>query len=235
MKKMFFLFGLLFSLPAFADVDLENLLNRVTLQLHAEQWATTDTALVNVTINAALTDQGIETIQASIIQKLKKISDKSEWHIVSFERQQDQSGLENVQMSAEARLPQTELANLRSKAKALTKPGETYAIESVVFTPSDEELRQVKIALRNNIYQQAKTEIDALNKIYPEQKYYLHQIDFIMQEYPMPVAQNMMVRKAPAAAIAPLNIGNKLEQQATVVLAAMPEQVAQKITAQLKQ
>ena len=81
-------------------------------------------------------------------------------------------------------------------------------------------------------YQQAKAEIDLLNKTYTDQKYYLHQIDFISQmPVPMPMMRNAMVMaKVAGADNAPLSIGNKVELNATVVLAAMPDQVTQRLT-----
>ena len=230
MKKIYlFIFATLLSFPAWADIDLEPLLNKITLQLHAEQWVTTKTALVNVAINAAVTDQNIDKVQNEVMQKLSKFSDKGEWHMLSFTRQQDKSGLESIQMSAQARLPQSELTGLRDKAKAISKPGETFTIDSVQFVPSDEELRQANADLRNSIYSRAKAEIDIINKQYTDQKYYLHQIDFVTQPIvPMPMPMNAMMKMAPMAA-APLSIGNKQELQATVVIASMPDQVSQKL------
>lgn len=225
--------GLLFSLPVWADVNLEPLLDKVTLSLQGEQWVTTKTALVDVGVNAAVTDQGIEKVQANVLDKLNQLSDKSEWHILSYNRQLDKSGLENVQIYAQARLPQTELANLRNKAKTISKPGETYTIDNVQFTPSEDEFRAANASLRNNIYQQAKAEVDVLNKAYPDQKYSIHQIDFTNSApiRPMPMAENMMMTKMAAApAAAPLSVGNKVYIQANVVLASMPSQVAQKLT-----
>jgi hypothetical protein len=236
MKKFFYLLtGILIALPAWADNDLEPLLNKVTLQLQSEQWVTTKTALVNVSVNAAVSDQGIDQVQADVMQKLGQISSKGDWHIVSINRQQDSSGLENMQIAAQARLPQSELAGLRSKAKSASKPGETFTVDNIQFTPSEDEVRQANSLLRNNIYQQAKAEVDALNKVYPEQKYYLHQVDFNFSPppiEPMPMAQNAMVltksvRMGPSL---PLSVGNKVQLQASVVLASMPDQLAQKLT-----
>ena len=234
MKKVcLIILGILFSQQVLADINLEPLLNKVSLQLRAEQWVTTKTALVNVGINAAVTDQGIDKIQAEVMQKLSQFSDKAEWHIVSFNRQMDKSGLESIQITAQARLMQDELSGMRDKAKAISKPGETFTVDNVQFIPSDDEMRQANTALRSTIYQQAKTEIDALNKQYPEQKYYLHQIDFMIQPppvAPMPMAMNAMMKmEGGVAAPSPLSVGNKLELQAGVVLASMPDQVSQKL------
>ncbi|MBX3709252.1 MAG: hypothetical protein KIT56_04210 [Gammaproteobacteria bacterium] len=232
MKKFcVFVLSFLFSLPVWANVDLGPLLNKVTLQLQTEQWVTTKTALVSVTVNAAVTDQGISNIQADVLNKLKQLSDKGEWHVVSFNRQLDQSGLENIRIMAQARLPQTDLAGLRDKAKAISKPGETFTIENVQFIPSDEEIRQANTTLRSNLYLQAKAEIDTLNKIYPDQKYYLYSIDFVSQPIsPMPMAASMHMEKtALSASISPVSVGNKVQLQAIVVVASIPEMVMQKL------
>ncbi|TAK75313.1 MAG: hypothetical protein EPO11_05620 [Gammaproteobacteria bacterium] len=218
--------GLLLSFSTWADINLEPLLNRVTLQLHAEEWVTTKTALVSVGVNAAVTDQGIEKIQNDVLQQLKQLSAQADWHIVSFDRQLDKSGLETIQIAAQARLQQPELVNLRGKAKAMSKPGETFTIDNVQFIPSEEELRQANNDLRNSIYQQAKVEIEGLNKLYPDQKYYLHEIDFITS--PPPPGPLMVAKMAVAA---PLSVGNKQELQANVVLAAAPDILAQKVMA----
>lgn len=235
MKKVAGLFlGLFLSLPAWAEINLEPLLNKVSLQLQAEQWVTTKTALLSVGINASVSDQGIEKIQNEVMQKLNQLSSKGEWHIVSFDRQLDKSGLESIQMMAQVRLPQTDLANLRDKAKAISKPGETFTIDNVQFTPSNEEVRQAEMNLRNNLYSQAKTEIDNLNKLYPEQKYYLHQINFIsspVEPAPMLMSNEMVQNAVARTTRAPaLSVGGKQVMQATVVLASMPDQVAQKLT-----
>lgn len=230
MKKFLLLILVAFSVPARADINLEPLLNKVVLQLQAEQWITTKTALVDVSINAAVTDQGIEKIQANVTQKLNQLSDKGEWHVLSFNRQLDRSGLESIQMKAQARLPQTELGNLRGKAKSISKPGETFTIDNVHFTPSNEEIRDANTALRNNLYLQAKAEIENLNKLYPDQKYYLHEINFISLSPISPMPMNAMVRAEAMSASPPLSVGNKANLQAMVTVASMPAVVAQKLS-----
>lgn len=231
MKKYLLSFLILFySTMAFADVDYGSLLNKVSLNLQVQQWVTTKTALVIVGINAAVADQGIANVQATVLNKLKQLSDKGEWHVMSFNRQQDQSGLESIRITAQARLPQDQLSGLRDKAKSITKPGETYNIDDVQFVPSDDELKQAMISLRNDIYTQVKNEIDALNKTYPDQKYYVYSIDFGIQPT-APMAANMMAMEKSSLrmAAAPIAVGNKMELQATVVIAAMPEVVSQKL------
>lgn len=231
-KIALIILSFLFSLPAFADIDISPLLNKVTLQLQSQQWVTTQSALVYASVNAAITDQDLGSVQANVVNKLKELSDKGEWHVVSFTRQLDQSGLERVQITAQARLPQSELSGLRDKAKKISKPGETYSIDNVLFKPSDEEIQQANNTLRADIYSQAKNEIDTLNKMYPNQKYYLYSIDFVSSPVsPMPMASNEMMLAKSAGIASPMAVGNKAELQATVVIASLPDVALQKINA----
>jgi hypothetical protein len=236
MKKIALIcMSIILTSAAWANVDYGPLLNKVTLQLQAQQWVTTKTALVYVGVNSAVADQGIGNVQADVLNKLKQLSDKDEWHVVSFNRQLDQSGLERVQISAQARLPQSELSGLRDKAKKISKPGETYTIDNVLFTPSDDEVQQANTSLRNNLYQQAKAEIETLNKTYSDQKYYLYSIDFGGNPIvsPAPMQENAMYMEksmATARVAAPVAVGNKAQLQATVVIASMPDVVVQNLT-----
>ena len=225
--------SLFIALPVWADTTLEPLLNTVTLQLSTEQWVATKTALVTIGVNASMSGNGLEKAQNEVLSKLNQISSKGEWHIVSFTRTLDQSGLEKVQISAQARLATSDLSGLRDKAKAISIPGETFTLDNVEFVPSEQDLRDANATLRNDIYQQAKNEITNLNKLYPDQKYYIHSVNFqnIVQPMPMamPMAQNaMFMRGSVASNIAStanannIAVGNKLNLSASVVIASAP-------------
>lgn len=222
------LISLFISLNAWADNAFEPLLNTVTLELNAEQWVTTQTALVSIGVNATVTGGGLEKIQSTVLSKLNQIS-KGEWHIIYFNRSLSQSGLEQVQISAQARLLSSDLSGLRDKAKAMTKPGETYTLDNVEFIPSESELRAANNNLRNAIYQQAKNEIDVLNKVNPEQHYYLHNVDFVGRVAPQPPQPMMYAAKSANGGASNIAVGNKLIVTATVVLASAPSSDVAKI------
>jgi hypothetical protein len=207
-----------------ADVSFEPLLNTVTLQFNAEQWAAAKTALVTVGINASLNNKGLESIQGEVLNKLNQISNKAEWHIISFNRNLDQSGLERIQMSAVIRLSSADLSHLRDIAKTISKPGETYTIDAVEFTPSEQELRDVNTVLRNTIYQQIQNEITNLNKMYPDQKYYVHSVNFLGGITPEPMPPTAMVYKSDggAARNIAIAVGDKARLSATVIVASAP-------------
>ena len=221
-KWWIILCSLLFTLPAWADTNVEALLNSVMLQLSAEQWVTTKTALVTVGMNASVSDNDLGKTQNQILDKLKQIASDADWHMISFDRSLDQSGLEKIQASAQARLASAALAGLRDKVKAMSKPGVTFTLDNVQFIPSEDEVRAANAALRNQIYQQAKTELDQLNKLYPEQKYYLHQVNFISELMPRAMPQNAMLMQVKMAAPAMLQVGDKLRLSAVVILSSAP-------------
>ncbi|MCW5590251.1 MAG: hypothetical protein KIT27_11395 [Legionellales bacterium] len=216
---------LFISCFAFAATPAQPILNQVSFQLKAEQWASTQSAKVTVMVNASLNTGGLEQIHAQLLKQLTQLSAQGEWHITRFYRNQDQSGLENLQISAEARLPNNALANLRDVAKKISKPGETFTIQAIDYSPSLMEVEKVRSLLRNSIYQQAQDELTRLNKIYPDAHFTLHAIDFNpMQIMPMARMTNELVRVSPTqnnAADATLAINDKITMMANIQLASV--------------
>lgn len=150
----------------------------VSFQLQAEQWAKTDTARVIVSFNGTITDQDLVNLHKQVLEKLNVIYHSDEWHIITFSREQDKSGLEKIYLRAEIRLPEKALAKLRETAKKISKPGATFEIDAIHFSPSLVDIEKTKNSLRNEIYKSAKKELVDFNHIYPDQHYKLHRITF---------------------------------------------------------
>ena len=170
--------SLIFPFVASAQILPPAQLNRIYYQFTEERWATTNTAKVTVNLDAALDKIGLNNINNYILANLNKIAEKAEWHIIEFARTKDNTELEKLHVVAEARLPDTALAELRDKAKAISKPGETYTIANIDFTPSNGELEKAHIDARVAIYEQVKQEVARLNAAYPDQKYFVNEIRF---------------------------------------------------------
>jgi hypothetical protein len=221
--------GLMLAMPAWADgLNLEPLLNKVTLRLTAEEWVVSKTALLTIDINIAVSDKGMDKVQGQILAKLQQLSNQAPWHITSFARSLDQSGLEKIQITAQTRLPENLLSGVRDRAKSLTQPGETYTLSNIQFTPSEDEVRAATMDLRNNIYEQTLAEMARLNKLMPEQKYFIHDINFLNEVMPMAMATNaiyMQSQKIMSANVLrpALAVGDKMTLIATVTLAASPQ------------
>lgn len=224
MRYFILILFLLCAAPIYAENSYEPLLNTVTMQFNAEQWVATKTAVVTIGVNASVSGNALGKTQNDILTKLSKISNKDEWHIVSFNRSLDQSGLERVQVQAEARLPSDELSGIRDRAKAISIPGETYTLDNVEYRPSAIELRDANTTLRNDVYNQVRNELDALNKLYPDQKFYVHNINFYgdMITQPQQPRAMLMAVSGAEANNRPLTVGDKLKISAVVIFASAP-------------
>ncbi len=219
--RIFLIFSLLFLPPlVFADV-IEPLLNKISLQLSAEKWATTATARVVVNLDAALDKFALANINDEMLKKLQAFA-SNEWHITSITRNADKSGLEQVHIEAEARIPANSLGALRDKAKALSKPGETYTIANIDFTPTLAEMELATADARNQIYNNAKQEVAKLNELYPEQHFFLYSIDFSPVPtpiVPLPLNRTLIAMSSVDSA-AKMAINSKVTLTANAVVAA---------------
>lgn len=119
-------------------------------------------------------------------------------------------------------MPEAALANLNKKAKSLSKPGQTYTIQDIQFTPSKAAIAKVRASLRNKIYMQAKAELANVNKLYPQQNYFLHEIDFGSFRIPALAARptTLAVRSPRLANDSGMAVSQEINLSATVTLAS---------------
>lgn len=203
---------------------IQPVLNQITLTMTSEQWVSTQNADVFVSVDATLDQNQLASAHADILDKLNKLA-KTDWHIIQFNRTQNSSGLEQLYVVAQARLPETALSKIRDDSKALTHPGETFTVQNIAFNPSTAELEAVRSQLRSDLYNKIQSELDTINKVYTNQKYVVHEIDFSESGAPQPPVPMMkMTMMAGAAneaapAAAPLTVANKLVMTANVTLA----------------
>ncbi len=215
------------SFPPFMHTPL----NKISYQVMVEKWATSDTAKVTVNMDGALDKIGLSNTNKHLLTNLNKIAPNADWHITQFNRDQDKSGLDMLHIVAEARLSQNMLSDLRNKAKEITKPGETYTINNIDFSPTLVEMQKTEAEARAEIYAQVKQEIDRLNKAYPEQHYFLNEIDLNSGASPTPTpmmfkgGRNMMAEVSMAASSSNMTdvsvpVNAKVTEIAQVVIAA---------------
>jgi hypothetical protein len=198
-------------------------INQVDYQTSVEGWVAFDTADVVINVSASLTEDQLGKAHTDILAKLNQIA-KADWHITQFNRTPSQSGLEQLQVQASARLPETALINVRSEAKTISKEGETYTVGDINFAPTLADTIAERETLREEIYQAVQKELVTLNKIYPNQHYVVHQVAFREEEVrpePMMRAMVMTANAAAPAPTPPLNVQNKLVISADVSLASV--------------
>jgi hypothetical protein len=216
------------SLFAFADPIIPPLvLDKVLFQVSSKQWVTTQSALLGVRINVTLSSADLVKARSDIMERLNKIA-AGEWHLVEFDRSQDSSGLEKLDVQAQARVNQSVLTHIYQNAKSVSIPGAKYEIFSVEFKPSLEETQAVLAKVRDQLYQQVNDELARLNKAYPTQNYSVSHLVFVSGDNP-PVqsprayqAKEMMLAAGTAAPA--LTVSNELILTAIVEAASNRKQ-----------
>ena len=224
MNKIASIFAaLVFNSAALAitpSTQSESILDTVVFQVEAKQWVGTQTALLTVSINATLTNADLVKARKEIMDKLIKVA-PGEWHLTQFDRSQDNSGLEKLYVQAQARVPQSSLTPVYQNANSVSIPGASYEIAGIEFKPSLEEIQQIRTQLRERLYQQARDELQRLNKVYTGQNYSLNNLIFDegVNMAPSPKIATMNAIAMPASA-PNLTVSNELMMTATVQVAS---------------
>lgn len=166
-------------------------LNKISMTFSAQQWATANTAKVSVVVNAALTEQQLANFQQKVQTHLQQLAPSKGWHIVSFNQAKGSSGLQNVTVLAQARLPSHDLANLSTNAERLNAQGVNYKIATINFSPSFAQIQATKSAIRQTLYKQIQTELKTINQTYAPQTFHVYNITFqdqsSVQPRPLPI------------------------------------------------
>ena len=95
----------LFAIPAQAqDTGHPGLKpdDRVVFDVSAEDWVTTKTAHVSVTVEAAVNASTAGTMREDMIKMVNNLA-KADWRLTSFDRSQDQTGMERWSVIFETR------------------------------------------------------------------------------------------------------------------------------------
>ena len=202
--------------------------DRVTLTLAAEGWVTTKTARVTVNVEAAVNGANEGGMRADMIKAVGDVA-KTDWRMTTFNRSQDQTGLERWSAGFEARLPENELGGLDDNAKKASKAGMQISVGEIDFSPTLDETEAAKAALRAQIYKSAADQLAALNAALPGRNYRIGSIDFMdngfVVPHPMPrgpMMANAMAMPGTAAPDMPAERSEKVTLTARVVLAASP-------------
>ena len=226
------LFASFMALPiaAHADPAEPTPPDTVTLHLSVEDWVQTETARVVIEIDAALPGADAGKIRTDMQASVAKLAPGAEWRFSSFNRSQEQSGLESWHAELEARLKETDLGGIADRAKQGSKPGLQLRLQQTDFTPTLAETEAVKTKLRDRIYAEVNDELKRLNAVEPGRNFRLGQIAFEQQDgivRPMPMMRHAMMAAAmapaaPAGDAAPVSVGEKITLEAQVELAAAP-------------
>ena len=109
---------------------------------------------------------------------------------------------------------------LRERATAISKPGETFTIQNIDFSPSHQEIEKTRSHLRSTLYELSKNELANLNKTYNSDHFYLHSVNFLSDERPRMMQENMRLSATAKAYTPAMAVSNELTLSAIVVFAS---------------
>ena len=207
--------------------------DRVMFDVSAEDWVTTKTAHVSIAVEAAVTASTSGTMRSDMIKAVNSVA-HGDWRLTSFDRIQDQTGMERWSAIFDARLPESELSGLADNAKKQSKAGLQLTVANIDFSPTLEEWESARAGLRSQIYKMANDQLLALNSAMPGRTYRIAMINFTGGDndgvLPMPrvikgqAAMAMMAEGgAPTTSMpapAPVERSEKVSLSARIVFAA---------------
>jgi hypothetical protein len=196
----------------------------VSFMLSAEGWATTTTARVIVSVDAAVTGAAAGNARADMQKAVGSVA-KADWRLTDFARSQDTTGLERWNASFEARIPEGELGGIHDAAKKASKAGMQLTVEEVAFDPTLAEVENVKAKLRADLYKQANDQLGTINTAIPGRQYRITAIDFMNNAMPhMPMMRPMAMAKNMAmtasAGVAMAEDGQNMQRAEKIVMMA---------------
>lgn len=199
--------------------------DEIVLQLSAEEWVETETSTVIVAVDLAITAGNFGAARAEVEADLKNISTTAKWRLTRFNKLRDEAGYERWRVLAEARLPGAVLSSLGPTIKSASRPGRSFRIQGIDYTPTLSERQSALADLRARLYAQAGQEIAAINKAFPGREFRIGAVDFtgrsMMGQPMMDSARGARMMSAQAkAAPAATAVAEKLTVNARVILAA---------------
>src|SRR5262249_25817203 len=75
----------------------------ISLTLSVEDWVTTKTARTVVQVNASVTGENAGTTREAMLKAVQQMSADTSWKLISFNRSQTETGMENWYAQFEAR------------------------------------------------------------------------------------------------------------------------------------
>ena len=238
------LFGIQLVVPFATRAEEFKPDDRVIFDVSAEDWVTTKTARVIADVEASVSGATAGTTRAAMTKALDDLV-KTDWRLISFNRNQDQTGMERWSATFEARLPENLLSGLNENAKKVSKPGLQVSVSNIDFSPTLDETQTAMGLLRAKIYKMANDQLAALNTALPGRAYRIALINFtpeMMDGGTKPMMLKAMragghmdmtaavegMASPPAPLSAPMERSEKITLTARVVLAVTPPAVAPK-------
>ena len=214
------------------DIPMDN----INLSFTVEDWINSNTAEVTMTVNASTEGQDGLDLRTEIKEALESLVD-TEWRFIDISRNTGRSGLEEWNVTAQARVEEKDLNNLPSRAKELGRKGLQYRVGNVDFTPTKEQFEDLYRNLRSKINGLINEELGTLSTELPDRKWRVGAVNYNFGQGSLAVAGGRNVMMAMSANAVPdmgfdddvgsagdfggFEVSQKIELSATVIVASV--------------
>ena len=211
-------------------------MDNISLSFTVEDWINSNTAEVTMTVSASTEGRDGLDLRTEIKEALETLVN-TEWRFIDINRSTGRSGLEEWNVTAQARVEEKDLNNLPSRAKDLGRKGLQYRVGNVDFTPTKIQFEGLYRDLRSKINRLIEAEIKTLQTELPGRKWRVSAITYDFGQLPMPHGRGANIMMAMTANAVPdmdledagaatgdfggFEVSQKVELSATVTVASV--------------
>lgn len=136
----------------------------VSIEVSVEESIVSDTVKVSMEVVLATKAEDATDVRGTILTGLKAVLDV-DWAFTRLDRNTDRSGLEFVEATATARVPEGQLAGLDAKSKSASREGFQVTVGELDYNPARNVIDATVVELRKRIYAKAQEEANTLNEL----------------------------------------------------------------------
>lgn len=204
---------------------MDHIQDCVNIELTVEEAIVSDTVKVSLNVVLATKAEEATDVRGTITSALKNILDV-DWAFTRLDRSTNRSGLEEVEATATARVQESSVAGIATRAKDNSAEGLQITVGELDYNPARNVIDETIVRLRKTIYQKAMEEIATLNEVagFANTEWRLGSVNFYQENGIMPKGNFRGVVAASYAAMdshggcASLDLTQKVSLTANVAL-----------------
>ena len=194
--------------------------NTISFSTQDSVYVKSDTALVEITVNATATKNSRNAIEKSATDQLNSAVKGVNWKVTNYQQNQAASGVTNITLKLQARLTQIQINEVIDNLKNPSVSNQKLSLKVLSFTPTNKMLKQAKNTLMITLYQSLQNQVSDFNQK-THSNYHIQSVNFNDVHAYSPKARTMMlaqdsVSNAPQK---PLEVSQKVTLNAYVTFA----------------
>ncbi len=194
--------------------------NTISFSTQDSVYVKSDTALVEITVNATAMKDSKNAIEKSATDQLNSAVKGVNWKVTDYQQNQAASGVINITMKLQARLTQVQIYEVTDNLKNPSVLNQKLSLKVLSFTPTEKMLKQAKSTLMVTLYQSLQNQVNDFNQK-THSNYHIQSVNFNDVNAYSPKARTMMLAQDSEsnAPQKPLEVSQKVILNAYVTFA----------------